>query len=409
MGFRTQRDVDRLALPPGKPEHVEFDEQCRGLAVRMQGGSKVWLVRYQVPGGNRRKLTLGDVSGLTLAEARKRAVQITSGAKDGKDPQQQREHRKRQAADTLGGLFELYLSRYAAREQRPRTLVETTRALRIHLEPLHNRPLGQITRRDVATRLMELVDSSGPIMANRTRAALSHCYAWAMQQGLAELNPVVGTARPAPESKRDRVLSADELRAVWQAAGEDDYGRIVKLLILTAQRREEVGSLRYGEIDSARALWTLPAARSKNGLAHDIPLAPIALTLVGTPGVGRDYVFGRGKAGFSGWSASKVRLDVRVARRGAEMLLGHPLAKGESPAPADALVPWTLHDLRRTAVTGMAEIGVAPHIVEAIVNHISGHKAGVAGVYNRAAYAGEKRSALQRWADHVEALVSAER
>jgi integrase len=395
MGFRTQRDVDRLALPPGKAEHVEFDEQCRGLGVRMQGGSKVWLVRYQLPGGTRRKLTLCDVSGLALAEARKRATQITSGARDGSDPQQQREQRKRQAADTLGALIELYLRRYATREQRPRTLVETTRALRVHLAPLHSRPLAQVTRRDVASRLMELVDASGPIMANRTRAALSHCYAWAMQQGLTEANPVVGTARPAPETKRDRVLSADDLCTVWLAAGDDDYGRIVKLLILTGQRREEVGGIGPGEIDSSKRIWTLPAARSKNGLAHDIPLPPAALALVGNVEAARGHAFGRGKAGFSGWSASKVRLDSRIARHRAEKRLGRPLSKGEAPAPGDA-------------VTGMVEIGVAPHVVEAIVNHLSGHKAGVAGVYNRASYAAEKRAALARWADHVEAVVNGE-
>ena len=126
------------------------------------------MVRYQLPSGQRRKMKLGDVAGLSLAEARKRAAQITSGAKDGHDPQEQREARKRQAADTFGALVDLYLARYAAREQKPRTLVETTRALRVHLAPLHGRPLADITRRDVAARLMELVDSSGPIMANRT-------------------------------------------------------------------------------------------------------------------------------------------------------------------------------------------------------------------------------------------------
>jgi len=196
MSFRTQRDVDRLALPQGKAEHVEFDEHCRGLGVRLQGGAKVWMVRYQLPSGKRSKVTLGDVSGLALADARRRAAQITGGAKSGHDPQREREQRKRQAADTLGGLVELYLVRYAAREQRPRTLVETVRALRVHLAPLHSRALADVTRRDVATRLMQLVDASGPIMANRTRAALSHCYAWSMQQGLVESNPVVGTSRP---------------------------------------------------------------------------------------------------------------------------------------------------------------------------------------------------------------------
>jgi integrase len=300
MGFRTQRDVDRLTLPPGKVEHVEFDEVCRGLGVRMQGDAKVWLVRYQVPGGPRRKLKIGDVAGMPLSEARKEAARIVGGAKDGRDPQAQREARKRQSADTFGSLVELYLARYAAREQRPRTLVETTRALKVHLAPLHYRPLADITRRDVALRLMELVDTSGPIMANRTRAALSHCFAWAMQQGLAENNPVIGTARPAPETKRERVLSLDELRTIWLAAGDDDYGRIVRTLILTGQRRNEVGGMVEGELNREAAMWVLSRSRTKNGREHEVPLVPLALQIIGEPRPVRPYVFGRGRNGFSG-------------------------------------------------------------------------------------------------------------
>jgi integrase len=390
MGFKAQRDIDRLKLPPGKSELVEFDETCPGLGVRLQGSAKVFLVRYQLPTGQRRKLTLGPVSGMTLADARKAAVRITSGAKDGHDPQQEREARKRQAADTLGALVELYLDRYARREQKPRTLVETTRALRKHLEPLHRRPLADITRRDVAARLQELVESSGPIMANRTRAALSHCFAWAMQQGLAEANPVVGTARPAPEVKRERVLSLDELRTVWVAAGDDDYGRIVKALILTGQRREEIGGMAEAELDRDAALWVLPAARSKNGRAHEVPLAPLALESVGPARPGRSHVFGRGRAGFSGWSQSKARLDQRIVDAGA------------------ALEPWTLHDIRRSLVTHMNEHGLAqPHVIEAITNHLGGiGKASVAGTYNRAIYREEKRRALVAWAAFVADLVA---
>jgi hypothetical protein len=224
MGFRTQRDVDRLALPAGKAEHMEFDEACRGLAVRIQGEAKVWVVRYALPGGQRRKMKLSDVAGMPLAEARKRAAQITSGAKDGHDPQAQREARKRQAADTFGALADLYLARYVAREQKPKTRLETTRALKVHLAPLHKVPANAITRRDVAARLQELVDGSGPIAANRVRAALSHCYVWSMQQGLVENNPVVGTARPAPETRRERTLSRDELGHVRQRGGNWGVG-----------------------------------------------------------------------------------------------------------------------------------------------------------------------------------------
>ena len=387
MGFRTQRDVDRLSLPPGKGEHFVADDLCAGLYVRLQGVTKSWVVRYPAPGRGRRKMKLGDVAGIALGDARKQAAPIIAGARNGADPLNERAQRARRTADTLGALVEIYIGKYAERHQRPRTLVETKRALRVHLAPLHSQPLHAVTRRDVAARLLALIDSSGPIMANRTRAALSHCYAWAMQQGLVDANPVVGTARPAPEVKRDRALSAEELRAVWHACGDDTHGRIVKLLILTGQRCREIGDMSWQEIDRDRALFTLPASRSKNGRANEIPLASAALALLPAPKAD-GLVFGRAssKAGFSGWTKAKRRLD-----------------------KACGVKAWTLHDLRRTAVTGMAEIGVAPHVIEAIVNHVSGFKGGVAGVYNHAKYSQEKRGGLARWAAYVEALGSGQR
>jgi integrase len=211
-----------------------------------------------------------------------------------------------------------------------------------------------------------------------------------MQQGLAENNPVIGTARPAPETKRERVLSLDELRTIWLAAGDDDYGRIVRTLILTGQRRNEVGGMVEGELNREAAMWVLSRSRTKNGREHEVPLVPLALQIIGEPRPVRPYVFGRGRNGFSGWSQSKVRLDERIAATGA------------------AMAPWTVHDLRRSFVTHMNEQSIAqPHIIEAVVNHISGAgKAGVAGVYNRAKYRAEKSAALAAWAAHVETIVA---
>ena len=387
MGFRVQRDVDRLSLPAGKDEHFVADEMCAGLYVRLQGTTKTWVARFAVPGKGRRKMKLGDVAGIGLAEARKRAAPIIAGAKDGADPLAQRKQRAAKRADTVGALVALFLANYAESHQRPRTLVETKRALNVYLAPLHPMALDAITRRDVAARFMALVHSSGPITANRTRAALSRCFSWAMQQGLVENNPVIGTARPALEVSRHRVLSDDELRRVWNAAGDDGYGRIVRTLILTGQRRDEVGGMAEIELDRDRGVWVLPAERTKNGREHEVPLAPLALAIIGECRTGKAHVFGRGLNGFSGWSQSKSRLDQRIAGTGAKMK------------------PWAIHDLRRSVVTGMAEIGIAPHVVEGVVNHISGHKGGVAGVYNHATYRTEKRAGLERWAQHVEALV----
>ena len=208
-------------------------------------------------------------------------------------------------------------------------------------------------------------------------------------QGVAEANPVIGTARPAPEVQRERTLSLGELRRVWLAAGDDGYGRIVRLLILTGQRRNEVGGMAEAELNRDTAMWVLPAARSKNGREHEIPLAPLALKIIGEPRTGKTHAFGRGRAGFSGWSKSKERLDQRIAATGAEMK------------------PWVLHDLRRSLVTLMNEHGIAqPHVIEAITNHLGGiGKASVAGVYNRAVYRAEKRLALNAWADLIADLI----
>ncbi len=272
--------------------------------------------------------------------------------------------------------------------QRPKTQHETKRYLQKSWAPLHSLPLHQIARRDVAARLAEIVKHQDPMSGNRARAALHGFFVWAMQQGFVEANPVAGTAAPAAEITRDRVLSNNELRAVWTVAGDlGDFGTIVRLLILTGQRREEVGGMTWQELDVEKELWSIPAERSKNRQAHEVPLSNPALTLLQTRQRHdhRDLVFGVGKGPFSGWSKAKARLDTR-----------------------SGVQNWRLHDLRRTVVTGMAKTGIQPHIIEAVVNHISGHKAGIAGVYNRATYASKKRSAMTAWANHLLAVIDIE-
>ena len=186
---------------------------------------------------------------------------------------------------------------------------------------------------------------------------------------------------------RERVLSDGELRSLWTATGGDDqYSQILRLLLLTGCRRDEIGSVRWSEVDLEKALISLPGERTKNSRAFDVPLAPAALSILEAQPrkPDRDFVFGRGRGGYRGWARSKATLDSRVK-----------------------IEPrWTLHDLRRTLSTVMHErLGVQPHVVEAVLGHVSGHKAGVAGVYNRAAYLAEKTVALLRWAEHIAAIV----
>jgi integrase len=410
MGFRTQREVDRLALPKGKTDAFFFDEEARGLSVRIQGDRRTWVVHYTAA-GKRRRASLGDVLTLPLRDARTKAGRIVSDAKDGKDTLVTRRAAAKKGGNTFGPLVTLYITQYAETNQRPRTLVETRRALQKHLRPLHAIELASIGRADVAGLLFKISNSSGPIMANRCRAALSHCFAWAMQQGLADSNPVVGTAKPAPEVKRERVLSEAELVELWHAtAGGGDYATIIRLLILLGQRREEVAGLGRAELDLDVPLWSLPGERTKNGLPHVVPLprqATAMLAAILAKPRKRELLFGEGKGPFSGWSQSKVRLDEQIARARAERRLGRKLAEKEAPSAADAMPAWVLHDLRRSFVTHNNDRGTPPHIVEAIVNHVGGEaKKGVAGTYNKALYLPERKAALQRWADHLERLVS---
>ena len=238
--------------------------------------------------------------------------------------------------------------------------------------------LGAVSRVTVAARLREIAKESGNTAANRARATLSAMYAWAIGEGLCETNPVVGTNKADEGGARDRVLSDTELAAVWYNAPDSDYGRIVRLLMLTGQRRDEIGSLHWSEVDTDAKTITLPGSRTKNGREHVVPLSTDALAIITATSQpeGREKVFGVGDGGFSGWSKAKAALDEKLGK---------------------SVSAWTLHDLRRTAATRMADSGVQPHVIEAVLNHVSGHKGGVAGVYNRACMSPRSGPPWIRW------------
>jgi integrase len=393
----TQHNVERLPGPADGAREVTFwDAELTGLGLRvLASGSRSWLVRYRVERTGRQQFkSLGSVRVLDLAAARKAAKKLLAAVETGSDPRVEHTAERQRAAETLAKLVALYVARHVEPHQRPRSALETRRALEVHFKPLHDRPVVTLTKRDVAARLAQLAITSGPVAANRARAALSALFSWAMKQGLADGNPVVGTAKAVAEKalERHRRLTDAEIVAVWRATdGPGDYNAIVRLLLLTGQRREEVAAMRWQELDLDRALWMLPKERTKNKRPHELPLSAQALAILGAHPrrEGRELVFGEGEGGYSGWSLAKARLDARLA------------AAQRAPLPA-----WRLHDLRRTAVTGMAGIGILPHVIEAVVNHVSGHKGGVAGVYNHAEYAPEKRQALDRWGAHVAALAA---
>jgi integrase len=341
-------------------------------------------------------VTIGNLATTDPKDARKEAKTLLARVQLGRDPQTEKFTAREKASVTLKVVVDKYLDLYAVRNLKPRTYAEVKRSLERQWAPLGEAPIDTLTRGAISKRLDEIAAGNGPFAANRARAYLSGLYGWAVERGYADDNPVRFTGRPVAEASRDRVLSDQELGLVYRHAGQGDYGAIVRLLALTGQRREEVGGMLWSEIDLDNSVWSIGAGRTKNGLPHDVPLSSTALAVLKAlvRRKGRDLVFGSGAGGFSGWSKSKAALDARISTA----------LKRDDPE-AKSIKPWRLHDLRRTAVTRMADLGVLPHVIEAIVNHISGSKAGVAGIYNRSTYALEKRAALGQWATHLQNLV----
>ena len=371
----TKPNVNGLKIPDGKSETIVFDDQLPGFGVRLRaGGKRTWIAQYRV-GTKQRRVTLGTVEALDPDEARRRARDVIARVQLGGDPQVEKHTARARAQDTVGSIVHKYLSSYAERNLSAKTLVEVRRNLTSHWKPLHEAAAHSLRRSAVAGRLAEIATENGPYAANRARAYLAAMFSWAIEQGLVDDNPVAGTGRITKEVSRDRILSDPELALIWQHSGAGDYGSIIRLLILTGQRREEVAAMLWSEVDLAAGVWTISAERTKNNRAHDVPLSAAAIAILrDTPRrVDRDHVFGVGAGAFSGWSKAKVALDKRILAA---------LRKDDPKAKLPVL--WRVHDIRRTVATRMGDIGVQPHVVEAVLNHVSGHKAGVAGVYNRA-------------------------
>lgn len=365
----TAATAEKLALEPGKSETFFWDDAIKGFAIRIRAtGERRYIFQFKI-GGKTKRVTIGSTTAMTLADARKIASGYHADVRRGGDPSAEKRERIAQTADVFGALVDKFLEQYRGRES---TVIEVTRHLRRYAAPLHSAPVNTIKLRDVAALLDKIVKDSGATTANRVRSSLSMTFVWGMQRGLVDNNPVIGTAKQA-ERSRDRVLSDDELRAIIRALNGDDFGAIVRLLILTGQRRSEIGDLRWDEVDLDRNLITLGAERTKNARQHCIPLAKSARAILAARPRGDGAVFY-----CQSWQYLKNQLDARCSVKN-----------------------WTLHDLRRSAASGMASIGIAPHVIEAVLNHVSGAKAGVAGVYNRYDYRAEKADALARWDEHI--------
>ena len=389
----TEREIERLACPQGSKDKLAFDTEQKGLAVRVTAaGSKSYLVQYFAE-GRRRRVPLGSVDGISLAAARAAARAMLGDKARGADPAGDRKARTEAAKAnalrermTLARLVadweRLHLAHRSARYRK-----DATEAMQRALKDWWQRPAESLQRRDVVA----VVDRLTPSVARALAAYGRACFAWAAKRGSVPGNPF--TALPVAPSnvQRDRVLTDAELARVWKAAAADatSYGPIVHLLLLTGQRREEVAGMDWSELSADLATWTIPGERTKNGQPSVVPLSAPAqailqarLALVRQQRRGLVIPGQGGKVRFGNWSACKIGLD-RVSK----------------------VDGWRLHDLRRTVATGLQRLGVRLEVTEAVLNHVSGTRAGIVGIYQRHDWKAEKRTALDGWAAHMLAAV----
>jgi integrase len=389
-------------LKPGHERKEVSDGKVGGLYLVIQpSGRKSWALRYRSPGdaGKHVKLTLGSYPGVTLAGARGRASEALGRIAQGVDPAATRLAAREAGKATdhpPGDLIEKVTADFIERHAKPNTRGwgEVERLLEKDVVSRWNgRRLSEIRKADVHELLDAMCDRGAPVGANRVFSHFRKMCSWAVERGLIERSPCEGLSAPSSEKTRDRVLSDEELRLVWVAAGElgFPFGPIVRLLVLTGQRRAEIAESSWSEIDLKKKLWVIPASRTKNGRAHDVPLSPAAIEILAAlprfarSGGEQDFVFSGRTTPPSGYSRAKTRLD---------------RATGQ-PMP-----PWVIHDIRRSVASGMAGIGVSLPVIERCLNHVSGSFGGIVGVYQRHCYADETRAALDAWARALDAIVT---
>jgi integrase len=363
-------------LPPGS---ALWDTEVRGFGVRRQTDGAFFYLRYSI--GSRQKMrSIGRFgSPWTVEQARRHALQALGQVVGGNDP-----FAAQAEGQSFGELAEVYITRQQARLA-PSTLRALSLYLRTSAKALAPRPVGEITRKDIAACLADTEQASGAVSRNRARAAISSFFAWAIAEGHLDTNPVQGTGK-AQETSRDRVLSDSELAAVWRSLPSGIYGDVVRLLMLTGQRRMEIGGLRWSEIDFAARVINLPADRTKNGRSHQVPLSEPALAILANRSRDGELVFGTtGQRGYNGWSDGKLTLKSKLP----------------------AMPPFVIHDIRRSVASGMARLGINLPVIEKVLNHVSGSFAGIVGVYQRHDFAEEKRAALELWARHIVDILKA--
>lgn len=394
-GKITKRSVDAL-ISSGQHD-ILWDDSIKGFgAKRTKAGAVSYVLQFQMGGreSKTRRYTIGSHgSPWTPATARAEAERLAILIAQGIDPGEAERQRRRESVDLA---FDNYSDRFAEAcvGEGWRRLVK--RSLELHVKPvLGSKPLPNLTRIDIVA-VFDRMPRAQIANIRNVFAVLRRLLRWAVSRGDIDRSPMEGMETPPPVKPRDRWLSDEELGRIWMAAPNTHscFGPIIRLLIVTGQRREEVSSLRWEELNRKDLLWTLPGERAKNGEPNRIPLNELAVAILDEvagsaiwPRSGRMFTTSRGGR-FTGYSKGKIKLDLLMSQDGRE------------PLP-----DWRLHDLRRTLATGFQRLGVRFEVTEAVLNHVGGSRAGVAGIYQRHDWKDEKREAMKSWNDHLAAII----
>jgi integrase len=401
----TQATLD--ALKPSNTRREIPDAKAGGLYFVLQPSGKAsWAYRYKV-GRASKKLTLGGYPAIGVAEARAAARKAAAQRDGGVDPAAAKASAKAEAKeaskpelDEIECVVGLFIARYA--RPKNRSWAETERLLKAEVvSQWRGRALSSIRRRDVVELLDRIIDRGSPVTANRVFSNFRRLCNWCVERELIDVSPCAGLKAPAKEQSCDRVLSDEEIRAAWRAFDGLGYpfGDLAKLLLLTGQRLREVAGAPWSEFDLEGRVWRLPAERTKSGVGHEISLSEAVLQILESlPRIepGRFLLTLSGVKAVDDFSKGKLRIDARMLTE----------LRREREDETVALEHWTMHDLRRTCASGMASLGIAPHVVEAVLGHRGGVVSGIARVYNRFDYRAEKRAALEAWARRLEAIVT---
>lgn len=400
----TDTAIAALSCPEGVKDKMYFDDKVQGLGVRVSRSGKVFIAQFTTVAGQKRRISLGRWGSLTVEQARVAAREILAEVARGGDPaaarREAREEAKAEAeADklTLRVLLDDW-SKLGLVDRRESYRKEAVRAVTTIFADHLDRRADAITKADAVRVLDQLVKDGKSAMAGRTLAYARACFNWATKRDLLTVNPFLSLPIASGTVKRDRVLNDEEVGAIYTAAGALGYpfGPLVRLLLLTAQRRDEVGGMRWEELSDDGTTWTLPASRSKNRKEHVVHLSDEARAVIDTipRQAGTDLLFTTTlKTPASGFSKAVERLVVEVERLRIEK------AGKKEPKP---MLPWTLHDFRRSCVTWLANAGYNPAVADKLLNHVAaGGLSDVARVYQRAEFLDERRTALEAWGRHV--------